>query len=204
MAVTDPYEVLGVSRNATQEEIRSAYRELVKKYHPDKYQGNPLADLAQEKLQEINEAYDMLKDGGNASGTGSSASSGSTYGGGSYAGGAYGNYSGSSPLYNQIRSALNRNDLTTAENLLINAPDRGAEWYFLHGVLDLRRCRYQDGISNLNQAVQMDPTNAEYRAAQQQVTSMGSFYRNASDGYGYGQPGQIDPMCAMLPLCLCC
>ncbi|MEL7568529.1 MAG: DnaJ domain-containing protein, partial [Dehalobacterium sp.] len=54
------YEILGVRENASKEEIRNAYRELVKKYHPDKYMDNPLAELAEEKLKEINEAYDFL------------------------------------------------------------------------------------------------------------------------------------------------
>lgn len=58
----DPYEVLGVSRGASDEEIKKAYRELVKKYHPDRYKGNPLEDLAAEKMQEINEAYATLSD----------------------------------------------------------------------------------------------------------------------------------------------
>jgi molecular chaperone DnaJ len=58
--MNDPYAVLGVNQNATDEEIKVAYRELVKKYHPDRYVNNPLSDLANEKMQEINEAYEMI------------------------------------------------------------------------------------------------------------------------------------------------
>ena len=67
----NPYEVLGVPENASEEEIKKAYKELVKKYHPDKYQDNPLADLAEEKLQEVNEAYDMLMKNRNSGPSGS-------------------------------------------------------------------------------------------------------------------------------------
>lgn len=79
----DPYTVLGVSRNASQDEIKKAYRDLAKKYHPDNYQDSPLKDLAQEKMSEINEAYAVLtRDGGNTY----------HYGGGTYSqGSAYGN-----------------------------------------------------------------------------------------------------------------
>ena len=54
----DPYEILGVSRDASDEEIKNAYRQLARKYHPDNYADNPLSDLASEKMKEINEAYD--------------------------------------------------------------------------------------------------------------------------------------------------
>ena len=56
----DPYEVLGISPSATDEEVRTAYRALARKYHPDNYVDNPLSDLAQEKMQEINDAYDTI------------------------------------------------------------------------------------------------------------------------------------------------
>ena len=117
--------------------------ELVKKYHPDKYQGNPLADLAQEKLQEVNEAYDLLM---KSSGAGNGASpygaqpfsggyaGGSAYGSGQagYGSGNYGSYSSSSPVYNQIRSCINRGDIGAAERLLQSIPERSqeAEWLF--------------------------------------------------------------------------
>ena len=57
----DPYKVLGVAREATDEEIKKAYRELARKYHPDNYVNNPLADLVEEKMKEVNEAYDQIQ-----------------------------------------------------------------------------------------------------------------------------------------------
>ena len=64
----DPYETLGVSKNASQDEIKKAYRKLAKKYHPDNYANNPLADLAAEKFKEINEAYEALTGNGGQEG----------------------------------------------------------------------------------------------------------------------------------------
>ena len=61
-AVFDPFEVLGIRPNSTQEQIRAAYREQVARYHPDKHRGNPLEELAAAKLVEINRAYEILTD----------------------------------------------------------------------------------------------------------------------------------------------
>ncbi len=72
----NPYEVLGVSENADEETIKKAYKELVKKYHPDRYINNPLADLAAEKMKEINKAYDMITNKRTATNTGYNTSAG--------------------------------------------------------------------------------------------------------------------------------
>ena len=55
--MNDPYQILNIPPTATDEEVKRAYRDLARKYHPDNYHDNPLADLAQEKMKEINEAY---------------------------------------------------------------------------------------------------------------------------------------------------
>ena len=65
--MTNPYEVLGVKQGSSKEDIKKAYRELAKKYHPDQYGDNPLKDLAEEKMQELNEAYDSLMKNANSS-----------------------------------------------------------------------------------------------------------------------------------------
>ena len=75
--MSDPYRVLGVSPSASDDEIKKAYRDLARKYHPDNYHDNPLADLAQEKMKEINEAYDLItkqRASGHSSSTGSGQS----------------------------------------------------------------------------------------------------------------------------------
>ncbi|MBQ3226388.1 MAG: J domain-containing protein, partial [Clostridia bacterium] len=99
----DPYEVLGISKGASQEEIKQAYRKLAKQYHPDHYANNPLADLAEEKFKEINEAYEALTGGGAGAG-GSSSYRGSSYTG-------TGNFM-------QIRNMIQMGHLSEAEALL--------------------------------------------------------------------------------------
>ena len=141
--MTNPYEVLGVSPSASDEAIKKAYRELARKYHPDNYQNNPLADLAQDKMKEINEAYDTITK--NRSG-GSSGSSG-------YSG--YQGYSGQqsgtgSADFNRIRQMINAGQLDAAENLLNGVGTRSAEWYFLRGnIFSKNICKEENGRSYL-------------------------------------------------------
>ncbi len=185
----DPYSVLGVSQSASDDEIKKAYRELARKYHPDNYQNNPLADLAEEKMKEINEAYDTI----------TKQRSGEMPRGGGYGGGYQQGYA-SNPTYGRVRNLINVGDLTQAEQLLYQVGQKDGEWYFLSGSIAYRRGWLDEAMQNYTLAVQMDPNNMEYRQALtvMQRGSMGG-YRPA----GYG--GGIDSMdCCTTMMCLNC
>lgn len=167
--MTNPYEVLGVSPNASDEEIKKAYRELAKKYHPDKYADSPLKDVAEQKMKEINEAYDTIND----IRSGKATSSG-------YSGG-YSSSQGSSQFYS-VRVYIQRNMINEADNILSSTPpeQRTAEWYFLKGVCAYRRGWNEQARTFFETACNMDPGNAEYRAAmdnmsRQQTYSYGGY-----------------------------
>ncbi|MCQ4635359.1 DnaJ domain-containing protein [Anaerovorax odorimutans] len=190
----DPYEVLGVRQGASEEEIKAAYKELVKKYHPDRYQNNPLADLAEEKLQEVNEAYDMLMKGYG----GTSANTG--YGPGSSRGNGYGQ-ARTTPEFNQVRRNIDMGNLQAAEEILNRTQNRNAEWMFLSGMLSYRKGWYDDAVSKVQQAVNMDPSNPEYSQALGQMMNVGRSYQNTAYGRGYNSTE--DAFCKALQ-CYCC
>ena len=157
MPEKDPYQVLGVSRDATEEQVKAAYRELAKKYHPDNYADSPLADVANEKMQEVNAAYDaILKDIKNRGSSSSSSSSSQGGYNGNYQGGyqggyrqqntgyggygGYGGFGGQGYGYGQaygafadVRRMIQQNRLVEAEELLDGTPSgrRDGEWHFL-------------------------------------------------------------------------
>lgn len=189
----DPYEVLGVRQGASEEEIKAAYKELVKKYHPDKYQNNPLSDLAEEKLQEVNEAYDMLMKGyGKKAGAG--------YGPGSSRGNSYGQ-ARTTPEFNQVRRNIDMGNLQAAEEILNRTQNRNAEWMFLSGMLSYRKGWYDDAVNKVQQAVNMDPSNPEYSQALGQMMNVGQSYQNTAYGRGYNSTE--DAFCKALQ-CYCC
>ena len=131
----NPYSVLGISENATDEQVKSAYRELAKKYHPDNYQDSPLKDLATEKMKEINEAYDEVQ---------RLRKEGKRYQDGTNSSGAYGGYGAANGYtrtkYPEVRSYIQSGRLDDAETLLRGVPEanRDAEWYFLYGMISYR------------------------------------------------------------------
>ena len=162
--MSDPYKVLNISPDASDEEVKHAYRELARKYHPDNYHDNPLADLAQEKMKEINEAYEQvqhLRRGGETSAS-------YQQGGDSYSKYAYSNAydeMGGDPRLRQVRLAINRGDINQAEQLLGSMTERGAEWHFLMGIVSSRRGWMDNARRFLETACRMDPVNEEYRNA---------------------------------------
>lgn len=177
----DPYEVLGVSRDADEETIKKAYRALVKKYHPDKYVNTPMAETASEKMKQINEAYDMITNKNNNK-------SGSSYRGyGGYGGynpfGGYGGYSTYNDSYDYskisfdtVRRLITARRFAEAEQML-NSLEHNAQWHYLMGVIYLNRGWYNQGNEYINKAVEMDPGNSEYRAAQNGFNNTGDSYK---------------------------
>ena len=170
----NPYEVLGVSPSASQEEIRAAYMKLVKKYHPDRYQDSALKEQAEEKMKKINAAYDMLtkqkKDGAGYSQSQSHGQSGSYGQSGTY-GQSYGQYRRQqyTGQYEQefmaVRRLINGGDIQGALNLLSTIPLKNAEWVFLYGMCCYRNGQYSRAYEYVSRACQMDPNNAEYASA---------------------------------------
>ena len=187
--MTDPYQVLGVSPSATDEQIKNAYRELARKYHPDNYANNPLADLAQEKMKEINEAYDQIQRQRKQQ---QSSRSGQGYSQGGYSQSGYSrgyagqrSYAGGGSQFADIRQPLNANRVSDAEELLEGIPQgrRDAEWYFLRGRVFYVRGWLDQAYNYYVRANQMSPGNAEYQTALNQLMWQRNTGRPAG-GYG--------------------
>ena len=184
----DPYEILGVGKNATDEEIKNAYRALARKYHPDNYADNPLSDLAGEKMKEINEAYDAIiaarKSGGKKKG----------------------DYTNPNSKYPDIRNLITSGRLDEAQLLLDGIPlnERDAEWYFLNGSVLYKRGWFNDAFSSFATAVRMDPDNMEYRQALNNMQRSRGFNSPYRTGTNMGGTNSNCDCCTSLLCADCC
>ena len=184
----NPYDVLGVSPSASDDEIKKAYRELTRKYHPDANVDNPLADLAEEKFKEVQEAYDTImherasgSSGGYSYGGSSSGSSGSySYGGSSSQGGA------PDPRLQAAVNYINSRRFREALNTLDQVPDRSALWYYLSGCANAGLGNNVLARDHAAQAVNMEPNNLQYRQLLNQLDFSTRRYQSSPYGSGYG------------------
>jgi molecular chaperone DnaJ len=191
----DPYKVLGVSPSATDAEIKTAYRNLAKKYHPDRYKGHDLEELAGEKLKQINEAYDIITKERQAGYSHTSDGFNSSYSGSSYSG---------STQFADIRSAIQAGDLTRADSMLDAISNRNAEWHYLKGMVLLRKGWYDGARQHFATANSMDPGNAEYANAYNTLNRSASGYGQTFYGNQGGANNDMCNICGGLLCADCC
>lgn len=202
MSQKDPYQVLGITRDYTDDQVKAAYRSLARKYHPDNYtKDNPLADLATEKMKEINEAYDAIMKERAAAASGKSY----TDGGSQYQGNP------NSPYY-EIRVLINQRRFSLAENRLKAIPEaeRTADWHFLMSQVLVHKGYINDAMRELEMACAMDPSNREYQNAKQvfndRAGGFGSTYYNRGNTYRRQSRDDecCDACCRLWMLDTCC
>lgn len=208
----DPYKVLGVSPDASDEEIKQAYRRLAKKYHPDL---NPGDQEAARKMQEVNAAYEQIKNPEKAAANNPGGYGGSGYGAG-YGGGYYDPFGGyrqqsSGQTGDQYQQAayqyLRFGQYREALNVLNNCAERNARWYYLSAMANSGLGNQVTALEHIRKAVSMEPDNPEYLSLLNRIENGGTVYRQHAENFrGFSMGGSP---CAGLCLCylaqmLCC
>lgn len=177
--ISDPYSILGVSRDASDREIKRAYRNMSRKYHPDSYASSPAAEAeaAAEKFKQIQEAYNQIVN----------ERSGRSSGG---YGGAYGGYGGSQSYSEEdqhLMAAVNyirARRYNEAINVLNGIGNRSGRWYYLSSVANMGLGNNVVAQDYAKKAVELEPDNMEFRQYYQQLQNGGGF----SSFGGYGSP----------------
>ena len=194
--ITDPYKVLGVSPDASDEEIKRAYRALAKKYHPDR---NPDDQEAARRMQEVNAAYEQIKNPQKQQpGYGGY---GQSYGYGSYD--PFGGYrqqaSQEDQYFQGARQYIRFGKFQEAVNLLNNMTDRSARWYYYSALAHNGLGNQVTALEHIRKAVSMEPNNYEYLEALNQIEHGGAAYRSQADVFqGFSMRGSP---CASMLLC---
>ena len=209
----NPYDVLGVSQNASDDEVKKAYRELSRKYHPDANVDNPLADLAEEKFKEIQEAYAEIMRQRSQGGSRSSAGGG--YGGYGYQGyrQAYGQQSGDSQQDVEMQAAINfinSRRYQDALNVLNRMQNRTSMWYYASAFANAGLGNNVLARDQAATAVNMEPNNVQYRQLLNQIEFNSRRYQNNPYGGGYygsggscGTGNMCCDLCIADQLCEC-
>ena len=196
MIIDDPYKVLGVSPDASDEEIKRAYRRLAKQYHPDR---NPGDQEAARKMQQVNAAYEQIKNPEKANPAGGYGSYGygpfGGYGQQSYGGSSEDQYQQSAYQYIRFRR------YAEALNTLNNSTERNARWYYLSALANQGLGNQVTALEHMKKAVSMEPDNYEYLAALERMEHGGSAYQQTAGNFR-GFTMRNDP-CASFMLCWC-
>lgn len=213
--MTDPYSVLGVSRNADADEIKKAYRKLSRIYHPDANVNNPNKAQAEEKFKEIQEAYNQIMyerehgEGSYGNNPYGNASANGSYGG--FNGGYRGTQSGSTdnPKMRAAVNYINNGLFSQAMNVLDDMPyeERNGRWYYVHGYANYGMGNIVNAREDARRAVELEPDNHEFVTFLSMLENNGGWYQNMGNAYGGTSAGMSNycvRLCMLEALCSCC